>query len=483
MAKYGQRNLVLSWLLLGWLAVALALLALAYALTMFGQTFDWVHPLKDIPAIPLTLGYVTASTCFAFLAYLIPKANEAGWDRSGRFLLFTITVGLALRIILLFSVPALEDDFYRYLWDGGVTAQGLNPYAHAPGAIYNPGVTEKLRDLALQSGVVIERVNHPHLKTIYPPIAQAWFATAYFLEPWSLLVWRGIGLVCEFATLTLLLLLLKECKRSPIWVTLYWWNPVIAKELINSAHMEFVLLPLLLCALWLGVRRAYVAALIPLALAVGTKLWPVMLLPLVLRPLMQTPARFCVAALIFGGLCLMWAIPPYLGGIDETSGFVAFARHWQTNSALFQNLNAFAQGSAASVGFAAETVNLLVRLSLAGAVGCIALAASRPHYTQPQDFMIAAAWVIGAQFLLSPVQFPWYASWIFILLPFIPLPGLIAIAVTIPIYYVSFYFAAMGRYDLFNAYVLWIIWIPVWFLLARDAWRAWRQPLNWNADA
>ncbi len=467
----------------GWFAVAFILLTLAILLTVLGDKFSWLNQLKDIPAVPLAAGFVFAGAVFACLTHLIPAADKAGWSRSRQFLVFLFAVGLAMRVILLASVPALEDDFYRYLWDGGVTAHGLNPYTHAPDAVYLTGAAHDIQELAARSGAVIERVNHPHLKTIYPPVAQAWFALAHMIEPWSLLAWRIVGLACELMTLCLLLSILKSCNRSPIWAALYWWNPVVAKELINSAHMEAVLLPAVVLALRFGVRRRYTASVFALALAAGTKLWPVMLLPLVLRPLLQMPLRLLAALTLFGTLCVAWAIPPYLGGLDETSGFVAFAKHWQTNSALFQNINGIAGHAVLSLGISPETAGLLVRLCLAAGVAMVALAVSRTHYEAPQDFIAAAAWIIGAQFLLSPVQFPWYAAWVCILLPLTPLPGLVAITVTIPLYYVSFYFAAMGRYDLFNAHVLWIIWVPVWLLLARDAWRAWHQPLNWKADA
>jgi len=468
---------------LGWFAVAFALLSLAAMLTAFGDKFAWLHSLSSIPSLELAAGYILAGAIFTYLIHLIPAAIGAGWQQSWRFLAFVFIVGLLMRAILLVSVPALEDDFYRYLWDGGVTAHGLNPYGHAPGTIYHPDTAQALQALAAQSGPIIERVNHPHLKTIYPPAAQAWFALAHVIEPWSLLAWRIVGIGCELVTFTLLLLLLQTCGRSPIWVALYWWNPVAAKELINSAHMEFVLLPMVLLALWLGTQRRYLASTFALALAVGTKLWPVMLLPLLLKPLLKNPIRLFAALMLFGSLCLVWAIPPYFGGLDQTSGFVAFAKHWQTNSALFQNINRVAAPLGLDLSLTAETTGILVRLGLAAAVAAIALAVARTHYDTPHDFVVAAAWIVGAQFLLSPVQFPWYATWVFILLPLTPLPGLIAITVTIPLYYASFYFASIGRYDLFNTHVLWIIWMPVWLLLLRDAWRAWHHPLNWKADA
>ena len=43
-----------------------------------------------------------------------------------------LACGLAARAILFASEPVLEDDYQRYLWDGAVTAQGLNPMRSRP---------------------------------------------------------------------------------------------------------------------------------------------------------------------------------------------------------------------------------------------------------------------------------------------------------------------------------------------------------------
>ena len=94
--------------------------------------------------------------------------------------------GLAARLILIPSEPMLEDDYQRYLWEGGVVAAGLNPYATSPRSANEAGPQTKLGALAHASGDVIDRVAHAGLKTIYPPVAQAAFALAHKLNPWSL---------------------------------------------------------------------------------------------------------------------------------------------------------------------------------------------------------------------------------------------------------------------------------------------------------
>ena len=47
---------------------------------------------------------------------------------------FKRLLGFAIvsRIFLVFSVPELSPDFYRFIWDGELLTQGINPYAHIP---------------------------------------------------------------------------------------------------------------------------------------------------------------------------------------------------------------------------------------------------------------------------------------------------------------------------------------------------------------
>jgi len=46
-----------------------------------------------------------------------------------------LLLALLCRLLLLFSRPVQEDDIYRYIWDGRVTAAGLDPYLHSPAEV------------------------------------------------------------------------------------------------------------------------------------------------------------------------------------------------------------------------------------------------------------------------------------------------------------------------------------------------------------
>jgi len=128
-----------------------------------------------------------------------------------------VGIGIALRVITLPSTPVLENDFYRYLWDGALTAHGINPYLYSPAQALDPDsiVPPLVRQLADQSGAVVLRINHPHIRTVYPPVAQAVFAAAYTLHPWSLWAWKGVLACFDAVTLVLLLTALRGIGASP----------------------------------------------------------------------------------------------------------------------------------------------------------------------------------------------------------------------------------------------------------------------------
>jgi len=49
-------------------------------------------------------------------------------------LFWILIFGIFFRLIFISQNPVLSDDIYRYLWDGKVSAAGINPYQFAPNA-------------------------------------------------------------------------------------------------------------------------------------------------------------------------------------------------------------------------------------------------------------------------------------------------------------------------------------------------------------
>lgn len=466
----GNRMIVLLWSLR---AAALAVAVVLAVIT--SPAFAPEHKLAAMPIMPFVVGMLVASFGLLAAIPLICRSSLSEISERRDVLVGVLAIGLAFRLALLASEPILEVDFNRYLWDGALTANGYNPFAVAPAAISNLPYNDIRLELSKAAGPVFEGISYPELKTIYPPVAQLAFALAYLIEPWSLTAWRCVCIAADLATVGLLLALLRSVGRSQLWSILYWWHPLVLKEVVNSAHMEAILLPLVLSSLLLGVRGRHRAAVGVLGLAVGTKLWPVMLLPLLLRPLIARPSALATALGLIVLIGLACVAPIWPGGLDASSGFIGFANHWATNSALFPQLERLAALLVGDGGPERILPGRVVRLVSATAVLSLALWVARAPICGANDLLARAYLVVTALLLLSPAQFPWYVLWVLPLAVLRPGFGWHVAAATLPLYYLAFHFRARESFWIYEFLIVWAIWLPVWLTLVGDAVRA-RRP-------
>jgi len=386
-----------------------------------------------------------------------------------RLFVWVVAVGAVMRVSMLTSTPMYEDDFYRYLWDGAVAARGMNPYAWAPADVLRNGdVPAELKALAAESGQVALRINHPDLRTIYPPTAQLLFALSHRVAPWSLTGWRGVLLILDVVVLALVCTLLRRLDLPLLWGAIYWWNPLLVKEVFNSAHMDVLVLPFVLGAVLLAGSRRNVCGAGVLALGTGARLWPVVLLPLVVRPLASRPRRAVLAVLLFAVLAGVVLGPALMAGLKSDSGLFAYGRRWEMNDALFM---LFVWGSRCVVwlfGAKPDMVQIGARLIAAVILAASVAWLARKPVAGLDDLSERCLLTIAAVFLLSPTQFPWYYVWMIPLLAARPRLSLLLLTVTLPLYYLRFYFVARGSVSIFDYGIVWVEYVPIWCLLIRE---------------
>ena len=293
------------------------------------------YGLGDInkPIVPLVALMMTSGTVYL---WVILRNKEVVPGK--RLLAWVFLLGLLARLAMFASTPVLENDHYRYLWDGGVMGNGFNPYQYSPREVVGgeiDKVPEALRRLAREADPIPKRINYPWLTSIYPPVSQAAFALAHIVRPWSLPAWRLVLLLLDLATLYLLFRVLRGLNLSLKGLVVYWWNPLLIKEIYNSGHMDVLIFPFVLGALLLAIQQRHILASGALGLAVGVKLWPAILLPVILRPLFREPKKLLPPVLLFGGISLTMLLPFFLTGLDARSGLTAYGRYWEMNDSLF----------------------------------------------------------------------------------------------------------------------------------------------------
>lgn len=448
---------------IAWGGCGLLLLGAQIALLGLSRQFDYAGSVLHSPVVWLVLLGVASGAIYLTLPWTIRATARPGGVLFG----WVFVVGVLMRLAMLPSTPILEDDFHRYLWDGAVVSRGINPYAHAPLSALSGNAPTELVQLAAEAGTIAERINHPQLRTIYPPVAQAAFTFAHWLEPWSLAAWRATLLGFDFATLLLLGVLLRTLHRSPLWAALYWWNPLVVKELFNSAHTEALLLPFLLGALLLGIRARPVLAAGGLAFATGVKLWPALLLPTLLN---SAPGdrRKLLGALVFVLLVAILSVPVLDAGLDPSAGFVAYGRAWEKNDALFMIVAWLVQHALVLLGGPGYHGDSLARALIGTLLVVLSFWVNREGAAGGTGLCRRALIVVAGLFLLLPAQFPWYYVWLVPFLAIFPRYSLLLLTALLPLYYLRFYFDARGQVDLFDYGIVWMEYVPVWALLLHE---------------
>ncbi|MGY8996718.1 MAG: glycosyltransferase 87 family protein, partial [Alphaproteobacteria bacterium] len=241
------------------------------------------------------------------------------------------------------------------------------------------------------------------------------------------------------------------------------WNPLIVREFAGAAHMDALLMPLLAGAALLMVRQRWFGAAGALVLAAGVKFWPIVLLPMALLRLRHRPWMMigaCVAILVALGLLLL---PMLETALTPSSGIAAFAERWQMNGAVF--------GVLAEIAGDFGIAQSWVRWFVAAKVGLLALylAWREPDLTSRWVCRMLA--VTAALLLLSPTGFPWYASWIIVLMVACPVMPLLWLTALLPLYELRFVFDDMGQAEVFHDWIVWLQFGPIWLGLLVMGWR------------
>lgn len=442
------------------IGIASLLVAHHFLLRLIAPQFLYEVDLSKAPQLVFVATQIAAGFVYLLLLRIIPTIKQ-----TKLILLFMVLVGLGFRLSLFGTTPIMEVDYYRYLWDGAVLGEGFNPYLLSPNMI-SVGAQTELATLARDAGIVFDRINYPHLRTIYPPITQGMFAVSYWIDAWNLDTWRALLLISEAISLILLILLLRSLNRSSLWAALYWWNPLVTKEVFNSVHMDAFLVPFILAAIWLIINKRNMLSATMLTLAAGIKLWPLLLLSFSLRPLLYDPKRLVLTILWVTILSIVVIGPLLLFGLGENSGLSAYSQSWQQNSGLFQLILAIAQ--LPSMLIPAIDANLLARAMIAMLLGGLTLYLNRGQINNNERLVQSICWVVAALFLLSPTQYPWYTLWLTPLLCFYPQRGLVLLTALMPIYYLRFNHQISA--DFFNDVIVWLQYLPVLILLGYDNW-------------
>lgn len=213
-----------------------------------------------------------------FACYLIALNYLKKYSNTKNHFLLYFSIGL--RLVPLLSMPILSDDFYRFIWDGQVLHNRINPFAYTPFQIIND---------QLQNGntIIFNNLNSPNYYSVYPPVNQFIFWLSGFAPKNSILLSVIILRLCllafDIGNLILIKKLLIYKKLKPNLIYIYALNPLIIIEFVGNLHFEVAMLFFMLLSIYLFLKEKSNWSAVCLGLAVCTKLLPVIFVPLLLK--------------------------------------------------------------------------------------------------------------------------------------------------------------------------------------------------------
>jgi hypothetical protein len=271
-------------------------------------------------------------SCYAILfgAYILlinTAYEDAPW----------LTGAVVLRLSLLFMVPNLSDDVYRFIWDGRLWLAGQQPFAQVPSDFLNqhlPGLDASLFSLLNSNNY-----------TIYPPVAQGVFWLSARLSPQSvfgsIVVMRIVAIAAEVGSLWLMRSLLRSYQLPAGKAGWYAFNPLVILELTGNLHPEvFMIFFLLLFAVWLQSGRWATAA-VAFAGAICAKLLPIMFLPFMPAVIGWRKAMmfYFITAVVCMLMFLPMIDPEALAGWDNSLHL--YVEKFEFNASLYYLVRAY----------------------------------------------------------------------------------------------------------------------------------------------
>ncbi|MGA9295502.1 MAG: glycosyltransferase 87 family protein [Ignavibacteriaceae bacterium] len=298
-----------------------------------------------------------------------------------------------MRIIFIPVHPAGSDDYYRYLWDGKVQANGINPYAYAPDA----------KELTyLHSDKLPGLVNHANMKTLYPPLTEIFFYISYLISGESYLGLKLLLLFFDLITIYGIFLILKKLNLGKKYLLLYAVSPLPIFQFFVDAHADGFGLAFIIFAIFFYLDNRKVLSYILIGLSICIKPIGLLFIPLLFFTeksisekikIILLPVLICAAMYI-----------PYVFTGTPFQALIKFTENWTFNGIVFDVLNSFMHN------------NQKARLIC----GIIYFFIFLVILYSKKDLLEKTYLSIFLLLIFSPVVHPWYVSWLVILLPFVP---------------------------------------------------------------
>jgi len=349
------------------------------------------------------LQFITIYTILFLGFYLLYLNNKNNPDFK-----FLTGIGILFRIILLFCIPNLSNDFYRFIWDGRMTLQGYNPFLHLPRDIVHT-------DIFFQLGKDATELYHgqgslsPGNYTCYPPLNQLFFIVSALIFPNSILgsiiILRIFMILADIGTLYYGRKILKHLGLPESNILLYALNPFIIIELTGNLHFEGIMIFFLVVAIYYLLKNNLLKSALLLSLSISVKLIPLIFIPVLLRKLGQSETLKYFLVVMFVSIVLF--IPYLSPGLIENfaSSIDLYFRKFEFNASFYYIIR--------WIGYKTIGWNIIQKagplLGLIVFTFVLLISLIRKN-EKPKQLMISLLFAISVYYFFSTTVHPWYIA-------------------------------------------------------------------------
>ncbi|MBI9046255.1 MAG: hypothetical protein JEZ06_17305 [Anaerolineaceae bacterium] len=337
-------------------------------------------------------------------------------------------IAISGRLLWLLTSPSLSDDVFRYIWDGHLMNLGQNPFAEPVNSGLLDAFTISIRSL----------VNNDWMASPYLPSAQVYFAMVTRLAPKRATAFQIGALILDLGVAWMIMRMLPKVSIASNAVLIYLWNPLVMIEFSHGAHVDALMIFLMVLALFCILQSelnpqkmsGYLwGSVIAMAAATLTKGLPLLLVPLFLRK-WRWKRLLVYLLLIFSGCAAFavgagWGIMGPINGKGVFGAFRIYASYWQYNAGLYKILETiidFLFGGHSGGEIASSAARLFSGCITGTAAGWAGWKVWQGKHTArfPGSlfFFRLALLPIGVYLLFAPTVHPWYLTIVFPFLPF-----------------------------------------------------------------
>lgn len=335
-----------------------------------------------------------------------------------RFVHFFI-LAIILRLILLFAAPELSNDFYRFLWDGELLTNGINPFQFTPNNALHQYISVDGVPQEIYSDRYLRMLYHgmgelsQEHYSCYPVLNQFFFVIAAFVSDnimVNTIILKLFVILADVGVIFIGRKIATHFGLSPHVIWLYALNPFILLEFTGNVHFEGVMIFFFLVALLAVLKIQWGIGAIFLGLAIQVKLIPLMFIPFFFKKLkwrrsIGFTALTGITVLAIGGILINEVFfANMMQSVNEY--FVRF----QFNSGLYNFLVNFAL---VDIGDSRFYVIGSVLSTMAG-IGVLCLALFKAYRTD-LDIILGILFALLLYYGLATTVHPWYVSFLLIL--------------------------------------------------------------------